>query len=242
MSRWREKAAWPWHYASLAARSLLAGSARPEPVRPQPVRRLLVLGYAAVGDFVFLLPALRALRSGLPRARVTFAANRSPISEELLPACGLADEIWTCESEELSRGRGRRRFERRIAAAGFDAVVASQATPMRGFARAVLGVPIRIGHCRALEAAREGWSPARYALWRLRFGLISEEFDRRWAFNRPVWARPESEHAVVRNLRLARALGVSTAGFEGPPPLPDGQRERQAARALLEAAPAGALV
>ena len=69
-------------------------------------------------------------------------ANRHPGSEELIPNTGLVDEVWFDDSKLL----------RRILSASFDAVIASQATPFRPFVLKLLGIPIRIGHCRPLRA------------------------------------------------------------------------------------------
>ncbi|MEK7232225.1 MAG: glycosyltransferase family 9 protein [Elusimicrobiota bacterium] len=144
------------------------------------------------------MPALAALRQGLPKARITFLANRHPGSEELIPNTGLVDEVWFDDSKLL----------RRILSASFDAVIASQATPFRPFVLKLLGIPIRIGHCRPLRAPNDGWSPLRYAFWRFKRAMISDEFERRWVFNKKVLVAEDLEHAVSRNLRLVEALGL----------------------------------
>lgn len=215
-------------YATLLLRRPLRAEA---PARPAP-RRILVLGYAAIGDFIFLLPALRALRAAFPGAKVTFVADRYGVTEELLPASGLVDDIWLYEHAELARADSRRAIFHRIRAERFDAVIVSHATPLRAFAQPILGIPLRVGHCRALSAPHAGWSRPRYALWRLRRGVISGEFERRLALNRPVWLAGD-EHAVLRNLRLIEALGAKSAPDNAArPTIP----ERNADRAFAEKA------
>ena len=193
------------HIAALKARFAVF----PPRARAGAPRRLLVLGYAAIGDLIFLLPALRLLRESFPGARITFVADLYAGTADILPSSKLVDDIWLYEHEELASGRVRRALARRFAAADFDAVVVSQATPMRPFAAAILPIPTRIGHWRPLEAPHAGWPAARYALWRLKRALISDEFERRLALNCPILVREDGEHTVARNLRLLEPLGLS---------------------------------
>lgn len=202
--------------AGLALRRKAAS--RPAPAEP---RRILVLGYAAIGDMIFFLPVLRELRRAWPKARITFVANSSPITKELIPATGLVDEIWEVDVEDAAPEL-RREVSRRIREAGFDWAVLSPPTPARFFAPALLSIPVRAGHCRPVEAPHEGWSGVRYALWRLRRALISEEFERRLALNRKVWATDPREHTVSRNLRLLASLGLE-APKDVPPELPSNE-------------------
>src|SRR5208283_1639688 len=122
---------------------------------PKTPQRVLFLGYAAVGDLIFLLPALKALRQGLPQARIVFVGDRDPGATELLPATKLVDEIWTYTHPELAQESTRLEIARRVKEEAFDAVVVGQATPMRPFARAILPIPLRIGHLRPLETSTE---------------------------------------------------------------------------------------
>ncbi|MEK7383310.1 MAG: glycosyltransferase family 9 protein [Elusimicrobiota bacterium] len=198
--------------ASLAASYaalLLRWPLRSEAAAEAAPRRILVLGYAAIGDLIFLLPTLRLLRKAFPQACVTFLADRYAGTKELLPASNLVDDIWLYEHAELGRSRCRREIFRRIRSARFDAVVVSHGTPMRAFAQPILNIPLRTGHCRPLSAPHAGWSRLRYALWRLKRGVISGEFERRLALNLKIWLAEGREHAVRRNLRLIEALGGS---------------------------------
>jgi ADP-heptose:LPS heptosyltransferase len=216
----------------------LLGGARlfaPKDRAPKKLEKVLVLGYAAIGDLLFLLPALRSLRSGLPGARIVFVSNHNPGSDELIPATGLVDEVWHCDHADFGKLGWRRGFAARVRAEGFDAVLVSQATPLRGFAAALLGIPLRVGHCRPLEAPHAGWSAPRYALWRLKRGLVSEEFERRLVLNRPIWVQEDVGHTVSRNLALLRPLGIEAREAAEPPAIPENaEQARFAAEALAE--------
>lgn len=217
---------------ALLLRTLRLALSAGAPARELPGRgaRVLVLGYAAVGDLVYLLPALRALRRLCPDARVVFVANRYPTTTELMPAAGLVDEVRQVELDDASLAEARGRLAGEV----YDAVIATLSTPLGVLGPALAGIPLRVGHCRPLTAPRDGWSAARYALWRLKRGLVSGEFDRRLLFNRPVWVGEDDEHIVSRNLRLVRALGLETGPEDAAPPaLPLSQAHRRRAAELL---------
>ncbi len=204
----------------------------------KPLERVLFLGYAAVGDLIFLLPALKALRQGLPQARIVFAGDRDPGATELLPATKLVDEIWLYTHPELATQKTRAEISERVLKEHFDAVIVGQATPLRPFARAILPIPRRIAHLRPIEAPHQGWSGPRYALWRLRRGIISSEIERRWAINEPVWVKEEAEHTVTRSLRLVAALGLPVpAAAQARPELPLTENSRRWALERLPGAP-----
>ena len=225
-------ASWARSYTAL----LLRWPLRAAPPEEAAAKRILVLGYAAVGDCLFLLPALSALRAAFPDAKITFVADRYGVTEELLPTSGLADEVWLYEHAELAQLGFRRDIFRRIRAARFDAVVVSHATPLRAFAQPILKIPLRVGQCRPLKAPHAGWSWPRYTLWRLKRGIISGEFERRLALNRPVWLEEGKEHAVRRNLRLIEALGGEEAAREAlanRPEIPERASDRAFAERVL---------
>lgn len=204
----------------------------------RPVRKVLFLGYAAVGDLIFLLPALKALRDGLPDARLVFVGDDDTGTNELLPPTGLVDEIWRYKHDYIASAAGRRDIARRVAGEGFDAVVVSQGTPLRPFARAILSVPRRVGHVRPVEAPHEGWSAPRYALWRLRRGTVHAEWERRWALTERIVTPEQVEHVVSRNLKLAAALGAAVpAPRDSRPALPLSAAERAFAEKALPADP-----
>lgn len=180
---------------------------------PAEVKRLLVLGYSAVGDLVFLLPFLEALRKGLPKARITFTADPGPTTLELLPAAALVDEIKLIDPFKP----GAPALE-----TAFDAAVLTLATPAHLFQRELARIPLRVGHVSALTpppGARLG------PLWSLKRALVSGEGTRRLLLNRTVPLKG-GEHAARRNLRLLEGFGLPVP--EAPPrpaiPIPPSAR------------------
>ncbi|MBI4376063.1 MAG: glycosyltransferase family 9 protein [Elusimicrobia bacterium] len=183
----------------------------PAPV-PVEIRRVLVLGYAAIGDLIFFLPALESLRRHYPKAKITFLANPYPTTRELLPATGLVDEIWLHEWEGPFAAAQRIAINRRIAAGEFDLAVLTLSSPAHYFQEGLSVIPLRAGHCRI---ARWPLWPVR--LWRtLKQLLVIGEPVRRLLLNRIVWIEPDFEHAVRRNLRLIEALGLPVEAASRP--------------------------
>lgn len=186
-------------YARLAAG--LAGAAA-APAAPK-LERVFFLGYAAVGDLIFTLPALKALRQGLPKARIVFAGDRDPGAVELMPATGLVDEVWTFTHPELATEAVREDIRSRVLKERFDAVIVNQATPLRPFARALLPIPLRVGHLRRLESG-DAWAD-------LKRGLATSEYERRWVLNKTiVLSEKLGPHTVARHLQLIDLLGLKT--------------------------------
>ena len=217
----------------LSVRRLLTRARNPAP--DFAYRSILVLGYGAIGDTIFFLPFLESLRRRFPQAHITFIANRYPTTTELLPASGFVDEIWMVDAQDASPAY-RIGWERRIRAKKFDAAFLSQSTPARFFARALLGIPLRIGHCHLLVAPHQGWSLLRYLLWRARRGIISEEFERRIVLNHKVWMSNErKEHTVSRNLRLLGFFQTQRPVEPVPPAIiPESENARREAMIFLE--------
>lgn len=175
-------------------------------IRPN---NLLILGYAAIGDFIFFLPALEALRRHLPKARITFLANPSPVTREIVPTSGLADAIWLHDWEGQDAASDQPAINRRIHEARFDAVVLTLSSPAHYFQWGLRDIPLRVGHSRPMEL--RGW---RNSWLRARRALITGEFARRTLLNGVYAIEEASEYAVSRNLRLLAAFEIP------PPPLP----------------------
>lgn len=192
-----------------------------------------MLGYAAVGDAVFFLPVLAGLRRLYPESRVTFLANPSPVSRELVPASGLADEVELAEWEGAGEA-DRRRVNARLLEGGFDGVLLSLSSPAHFFRETLAAARLRVGHCVRLSAP-EHLGPAAGAAWLAKRALVTGELSRRLLLNRKVRVGPGPENAVNRNLRLLSALGAGpAAGLDGPLlPVPEGARAF-AAKALGE--------
>lgn len=207
-----------WRPLVETARALALAKA-PKPERLEP-RRILVVGYAAIGDLLFFLPVLEGLRRRWPQARLTFLANAYPTTQELLPATGLAEEIWTHDWEGPGAG-DQGEINARIAAGGFDLAVLSLASPAHYFETGLRAVPARAGHWRALDSARRA--------------LALGEYARRALVNVGASAPTPGEHALARNLRLLDALDVE----HEPAPKPTLElplEARTAAEARLRAA------
>lgn len=205
---------------------------------PAAPKRVLVLAYGAVGDTIFFLPVLEALRKAWPKAQRVYVADYYVGTDMLAPFL-LADEYWRYSSADLWSGAGsaRRELCRRIAEGAFDVAVVGLGTPLRGLGPGLLRIPVRVGHIRELRPAREGWSPLRLAWWRLRRGVARQELERRLVLNRKVPAVLE-EHAVRRNLRLVEALGLKVPSpGESRPRLAIPEEARAVARRELPDAP-----
>lgn len=186
---------------------------------PLSVQRILILGYAAIGDLIFLLPVLELLRKHYPEAKITFIANRYPTSEELLPATGLVDDIWFVEWEGPQALWARAAVNRRIREARFDLALLSLSSPAHYFQKGLASVPRRIGHCRP-------WPGFRRA-------LITGEVARRALLNGVAWVSPQPEHALKRNLRLLTPLGIAGPASWPKPKLPLTENQRAFAQARL---------
>ncbi len=210
---------------------------RARPAAAEP-RRILVLGYAGIGDVLFLLPFLRAVREGRPKAHIVFVSDPSVCSAEVLPPLGLFDEHWTYGYAALKEQETRDELTRRVREGGFDVAVVCPATPLLAFAVGLLSIPVRVGHCRPLALPRGDLSWLAHVLQVVRRGVIAGEFEKRLVLNRKVWVDADGEHAVTRGLRLAQALGLKTPALEASrPTLPDDARAEERAAALLPDAP-----
>ena len=127
----------------------LTGPPRGDVLPAASVRRILTLHLNNLGDLLFTLPALAALRAAFPHARVT-SVVRPPLAP-LLRDSGLADDILL----RPRQGRGplaHAALTRRVRNVHADLAVAfSQSLPITLLA-GTSGAPIRAG----FEAARLG--------------------------------------------------------------------------------------
>lgn len=174
------------------AAAALLGKARLKPGAPLEPRKVLILGYAAIGDLIFFLPVLEGLRRRWPQAKVTWLANSYPTTKELLPAAGLADEIWLHDWEGPGAG-SQREINARIAAGRFDLAVLTLAAPAHHFQRGLRSIAAVAGHLRGLSGTR---------------GLVLGERARAALLDLAAEPPFPGEHALLRNLRLLDALGI----------------------------------
>lgn len=162
---------------------------------PHTIRRILVIRLDLLGDFVFTLPAVQALRAAYPQAELTLLTLEytRPLAT-LVPG---VDRVLALDLNQYRRPAGWRRLGevlrlvRQLRAARFDLCVAVHGRPA--------------GILALLSGAR------------YRVGYAAHAYP--FAFNRPVAGRRyvQRRHEVEYGLALARA-----AGAEGPaqPALP----------------------
>ncbi len=167
------------------------------PLNPE---RILVLGYAAIGDLIFFLPVLEGLRRRWPKAKVVFLANPYPTTKELLPATKLADEIWLHDAAQASRAE-RKNINAKIVEGRFDLAVLTLSAPAHHFQRGLRSIPVVAGHVRGFTGRR---------------GLVLGERARAALLDLAAEPPYVGEHALKRNLRLLDLLGI--AHEEAPRP------------------------
>ena len=189
---------------------------------PRELHKVLVLGYGAIGDTIFFLPTLAALRLALPKARLVWASNPSPVFDELIPATGLVDELWAYDGASEVGRRQQAQFVARVRAADFDAAVLTLSAPAAWFQSALFDVPRISAHvCEGLSF-KEG----------LVFGSLS-----RTALDASVETELGAEHSVRRNLRLLESLGLRASDPSMRPSLPIAEAARERAAKLLPEGP-----
>jgi len=124
--------------------------------------RILVIRLGAVGDVVRTLPAVSALRTGYPAARIEWLVE--PASASLLRAQPWVDAVrvlprpdWTAHARALRWGTLARemwRFLRALRAERFDLVVDFHSILKTGLPSRASGAPVRVGYARPY--GREG--------------------------------------------------------------------------------------
>lgn len=196
--------------------------------RERAIEKILVIGYAAIGDLLFFLPVLQALREKYPKARIVWLANAYPTTDELLPATGLVDEIWRHDWEGPRATAEQGGINVRIAETEFDLAVLTLSSPAHYFQYGLASIPVRAGHLRRAPAGPV-WS-------RLKRQLVIGEPARRLLLNRTVWAGRETEHALSRNLRLLEPLGIE-APFDPRPRIPLSPQQKAKAEQLMPGGP-----
>lgn len=165
------------------------------------IRRILIVRLSALGDVIHVLPALAALRSTFPEAKITWVSERSGASlidghpdlerVVVLERKGWARDLarplrWPRILGEVRSTLGELRQDR------FDLAIDFQGNLRSGLVTRLSGAKLRLGFHR--RDAREG----------------------SWLFtNLRIEPAKDRLHKVDRNLELIRALG-----FRGDAPLP----------------------
>jgi heptosyltransferase-2 len=185
--------------------------------KPRPVHRVLILGYGAIGDTIFFLPVLEAVRRAYPKATLIWVSDPGSMTDVLIPATGLVDEIWKWDFEG-KRGMDRRKeINARLRAYDFDAAVLTMAAPAHYFAPALAGIPVVAAH--------------RFPGLPLKRGLILGE-PTRAALGARAATVLGTEHSVARNMKLLEALKIEPEPAARPA-LPIGAPARARAKELL---------
>jgi len=173
--------------------------------------RILIIKPSSLGDVVHALPVLAALRRAYPRAHIAWLAGSS--FAPLLAGHPLLDEVIRFDRAHYGRmWRSPRafvdfwRFVSQMRRRRFDLVIDLQGLIRSGLLSYFSGARQRVGFRDAREGA--------------------------WLFySQRVTPPAAAEHAVDRNLSLARALGLRVEAPEFP--LNIGPGERAAAEKLL---------
>lgn len=180
-----------------------------------PPGRILIIKPSSLGDIVHALPVLAALRAAYPRAHIAWLAGNT--FAPLLAGHPLLDEVIPFDRRRFGRmlqsvriGAEFLKFVGRLRRRRFDLVLDLQGLIRSGFLALASGARQRVGFADARELA--------------------------WLFySRRVRCGRDVEHAVDRNLCLARETGLDAAG----PTFPLGLSEQELADArqrLAEAA------
>ncbi len=178
-------AAWAL-FGGLGLAMHLAARGRPPRYDPAGVRRILVIRLDLLGDLVFSLPAVQALRTAYPHAELTVLAL--PYTRPLVDLMPGVDHALALDVHQYRRPAGWRRLGeaaalvRRLRATRFDLCVALHGRPA--------------GVLALLSGART------------RVGYAAHAYP--FAFNRPVAGRryDRRRHEVEYCLDLARAVGA----------------------------------
>jgi heptosyltransferase-2 len=116
---------------------------RPFPLRE--IRRLLVRGTNWIGDAVLTLPALAAIRRGMPEAHISVLAK--PWVGEVYRICPHVDAIFPFREPGDHAGvPGKLRLARDLRAARFDAAILLQNAIEAAIVTLLAGIPHRAGY------------------------------------------------------------------------------------------------
>lgn len=185
-------------------------------MRDQPLDRILLVRLDNVGDMVMLSPALRALRTAYPRAKLTLLASRA--GSQVVPLLPWVDDVIVRRApwQDVSGAypldpKGELAFIDELAAGRFDSAFIftsfSQSPLPPAYACYLAGIPRRLGESREFGGA-----------------LLTHAAP-------PL---PDHVHQVSRNLHLLESAGIRLAGDHLELDIP--ATARVATEALLGAA------
>src|SRR5215216_2585433 len=153
--------------------------------------RILIVKLGSIGDIVHTLPALAALRTGMPHAEISWVVERQ--SSEILKDNPLLDRLIEVDTKALRRGlmsgetlRAPRQQLRRLRASSFDLALDFQGL-------------LKSAAIARLSGARRLYGFSREAL---------REPASRFLLTKTISTGPRT-HVIEKNLRLAAAaLGI----------------------------------
>lgn len=123
---------------------------RPFPVRE--IRHLLVRGTNWIGDAILTLPALAAIRRGMPEAHISVLAK--PWVGEVYRICPHVDEVIPFREPGVHAGvPGRLRLARDLRGMGFDGAILLQNAIEAAIVTLLAGIPVRAGY----NSDARGW-------------------------------------------------------------------------------------
>lgn len=202
----------------------------PSPATPEPsnVRKILVVGYGGLGDVLFLLPALQALRKHYSQAVITCLTGSYSAGPRLLQNMtrGLVDHIEFCEWTKPEVKKQKKEINQKIIDGRYDLLIVPYTGAVRFFLKGFSSIPIRVGHCRRIPAS--SWS------YKLFLEIWEEELFRKLLFNRKVWIAQDKEHEIDKALRLAYAAGVPQGAPRQPLIFIDDQDVKIVEKALAD--------
>lgn len=115
-------------------------------------RKILLRSVNRIGDVVFTLPAIRAIKDSSPGATVTVLAK--PIASELFVNCPFVDDVIVFYDKGRHKGLGGRlRLAKELRGMGFDLAVMFHNGLESALVSFVAGIPERVGYRKEMRGA-----------------------------------------------------------------------------------------
>lgn len=109
------------------------------------VKKILVIRNDRFGEFLLIIPALRALKESFPQAKITLGVDSSVAC--LVPGIEYADDMLIWDNKKHSI-RESYFFSRRLRKEGFDISVVFNPAQSSHLACFMAGIPVRVGYDR----------------------------------------------------------------------------------------------
>lgn len=162
-------------------------SAAETPSSPRAESEILVTRFKSIGDILFVLPAVHALREHFPSARITFLTSKE--NRSLIQGFGPIDDVITIDRSAFSRE-------------GLRFMIREMYSVLRALRRKRFSLAIDF----------QGYGETALLTWLTRapqrWGSVYRR-GRALAYTRGIWRNP-SLHPVDWNLSLLQQCGVAT--------------------------------